>query len=102
MFGYVGKNRTPGVLDRKHCREREREKEGGGERGGREREVKRERERRKDREKEREGRERERKRERERENQRYSVSNDFVCLVGFLTSSSTTRLYRGLGPKTDV
>ena len=34
---------------------------------------------------------------REREIERESERESFVCLVGFFTSSSTTRLYRGRG-----
>ena len=40
--------------------------------------------------------EREREREREKGRERESL---FVCLFGFLTSSSTTRLYRGRAPR---
>ena len=38
-------------------------------------------------------------REREREGER---EREFVCLFGFLTSSSTTRLYRGRAPRQSV
>ena len=44
-------------------------------------------------------RERERKRERERVRER---NRERVCLFGFLTSSSTTRLYRGRAPRHSV
>ena len=44
-------------------------------------------------------RERERQRERDREGERECVC--LFCLVDFLTSLSTTRLYRGTGPKTE-
>ena len=44
-------------------------------------------------------REREREREKERERER---EREFGWLVGFLTSSSTTRLYRGRVPRQSV
>ena len=48
-------------------------------------------------------RERKRKRERERERKRESQrETERVWLVGFLTSSSTTRLYRGQAPRQSV
>ena len=72
--------------------EREIEREGRASEGVTERD----REKEKDREGERErGRKRDIKRERERESL-------FLCLFGFLTSSSTTRLYRGRAPRQSV
>ena len=45
--------------------------------------------------------ERERQRERERQTDR-QTETEFVCLFGFLTSLSTTRLYRGRAPRQSV
>ena len=49
----------------------------------------------------------EKEREREREGERegggaYQLLPRFVCLFGVLTSSSTTRLYRGRAPRQSV
>ena len=64
----------------------------------RERERERERETHTERQRERE-RERVKIRERKRERERELEGIVFVCLFGFLTSSSTTRLYRGRAPR---
>ena len=40
--------------------------------------------------------------EKEQEEEEEGEEEDFVCLVGFLTSSSTTRLYRGRAPRQSV
>ena len=81
-------------IGRERDREREKERET-------ERETEREKERDREIETERDT-ERDRERQRETEGDREKEIVCFVCLFGFLTSSSTTRLYRGRAPRQSV